>query len=128
MRLASGFPHTAPVGLRVSAVRDRRGRLVPATDAVGNLVYGVDYGGIDNLNRARLPHYARVDLRVTYQRGGASGPWSFYIEVINLLNRNNAVVLEPRLSHDPGSERPRLSEVPEQGFPRIPTFGLRVRF
>ena len=128
MRLASGFPHTAPVGLRVSAVRDRRGRLVPATDAVGNLVYGVDYGGIDNLNRARLPHYARVDLRVTYQRGGASGPWSFYIEVINLLNRTNAVVLEPRLSHDPGSERPRLSEVPEQGFPRIPTFGLRVRF
>ena len=128
MRLASGFPHTAPVGLRVSAARDSLGRLVPATDAAGNLVYGVDYGGADNLNRARLPHYARVDLRVTYQRGGVSGPWSFYIEVINLLNRNNAVVLEPRLNHDPGSEKPRLSEVPDQGFPRIPTFGLRIRF
>lgn len=127
-RLASGFPHTAPVGLRVLAVKDDRDRLVPATDPAGNLIYGVDYGGVENLNKARLPHYARVDLRVTYQRSSAPWPWSFYVEVINLLARDNAVVLEPRLDHDPGAGRPRLSEVPAQGFPLIPTFGVRVRF
>ena len=127
-RVASGFPHTAPVGLRVSAVEDEHGRLAPATDAVGNLLYGVDYGSVENLNGARLPHYARVDVRATYQRGGLSGRWSLYIEVINLLGRDNAITLEPRLGHNPGSTTPRFWEEPAQGFPRIPTFGLRVRF
>ena len=127
-RLASGFPHTAPVGLRVSAIEDARGRLVPATDSTGHLLYAVDYGGVENLNGAQLPYYARVDVRATYQRGGPSGRWSLYVEVINLLGRDNAVTLEPRLGHNPGSSVPRFWEEPAQGFPRIPTFGLRVRF
>ena len=128
VRLASGFPHTPALGLRVAAVEDDRGRLVPATDSSGDLQYTVDYGGVENLNSGRLPHYARVDVRGTYQRGGADGGWSFYIEVINLLGRDNAVVLEPRLHHEPGAELPRLSEAPSLGFPRVPTFGLRFRF
>ena len=128
IRVASGFPHTAPIGLRVSAVEDERGRLVPETDSLGNLVYMVDYGDVENLNRARLPRYARVDLRATYQRGGPTGRWSLYIEVINLLGRDNAVTLEPRLAYNPRSTMPRLFEEPGQGFPRIPTFGLRFRF
>ena len=128
VRLASGFSHTPALGLRAASVEDDRGRLVPATDSAGNLQYTVDYGGVENLNSARLPYYARVDFRATYQRGGADGGWSLYVEVINLLGRDNAITLEPRLRHDPGAELPRLSEVPSQGFPRVPTFGLRFRF
>ena len=128
VRLASGFPHTAPVGLRVSAVADDRDKLVPGTDLDGNLIYTVDYGGVGNLNSGRLPYYARVDLRATYRRGGAAGRWSLYMEVINLLGRDNPVELESRLAHDPGSNMPRLFEVAAQGFPRIPTFGFRLRF
>ena len=112
----------------MASVEDDRGRLVPATDSAGNLQYTVDYGGVGNLNSGRLPHYARVDVRATYQRGGADGGWSLYVEVINLLGRDNAIVLEPRLQHDPGAELPRLFEAPGQGFPRVPTFGLRFRF
>ena len=128
VRLASGFPSTTPVGLRVSAVEDERGQLVPGTDLDGNLIYTVDYGGVENLNSGRLPYYARVDLRATYRRGGSTGRWSLYIEVINLLGRDNPVELEPRLAHDPDSNMPRLFEVASQGFPRIPTFGFRLRF
>ena len=128
VRLASGFPHTAPVGLRVSAVADDRDKLVPGTDLDGNLIYTVDYGGVGNLNSGRLPYYARVDLRATYRRGGATGRWSLYMEVINLLGRDNPVELESRLAHDPGSHMPRFFEVAAQGFPRIPTFGFRLRF
>ena len=127
-RVASGFPHTAPVGLRVSSVEDQRGKRVPGTDLDGNLIYTVDYGSVENLNSGRLPYYARVDLRATYQPGGATGRWSFYIEVINLLGRDNPVELEPQLEHDPGSNMPRLVEIPSQGFPRIPTVGFRLRF
>jgi outer membrane receptor protein involved in Fe transport len=109
-------------------VEDDRGQLVPGTDGEGNLIYAVDYGGVDNLNAGRLPYYARVDLRATYRRGGATGRWSFYIEIINLLGRENPVELESRLAHDPSSDMPRLVEVAAQGFPRIPTFGFRLRF
>ena len=87
-------------------------------------MYTVDYGGVDNLNSGRLPHYARADVRATYQRER----WSIYFEVINALGRNNPITLEPRLTHDPASDLPRLSEVPAEGFPRIPTFGLRIAF
>ena len=127
-RLASGFPYTAPVGLRVSGVEEEGDTLVPGMDSDGNLIYAVDYGGVANLNSGRLPSYARVDLRATYRRGGVSGHWSLYVEVINLLGRENPVELESRLEHDPGSNMPRLFEVPAQGFPRIPTFGFRLRF
>ncbi len=128
VRLASGFSHTPALGLRVASVEDDRGRLVPATDSAGNLQYTIDYGGVENLNSARLPYYARVDFRATYQRGGADRGWSLYVEVINLLGRDNAITLEPRLRHDPGAALPHLTEVPSQGFPRVPTFGLRFRF
>ncbi len=101
---------------------------MPETDLDGNLIYTVDYGGVENLNSGRLPHYARVDFRATYQPGGATGRWSFYIEVINLLGRDNPVELEAQLAHDPDSDTPRLFEVASQGFPRIPTFGFRLRF
>jgi hypothetical protein len=93
-----------------------------------NPIYTVDYGSVENLNSERLPYYARVDLRAMYQPGGATGRWSLYIEVINLLGRDNPVELEPELEHDPGSNMPRLVEVASQGFPRIPTFGFRLRF
>ncbi len=124
VRVASGFPYTPALGLRVAANEDERGRLVPARDPIGNLVYGVDYGGVDNLNRGRLPHYARVDMRATYRRGR----WSAYLEIINLLGRDNPIRLEPRLAHNPDGDLPLLSEVPAEGFPRIPTFGVRVSF
>ena len=102
--------------------------MVPEIDSAGALVYTVDYGGIENLNTGRLPHYARIDLRVTYQPGGPNGRWSLYVEVINLLGRDNPIDLESRLAHDPNSDLPRLREVPSQGFPRLPTFGFRWRF
>jgi hypothetical protein len=70
-RVASGFPATAPLGVRVAAIEDETDRdgdgvldeLVPALDAAGLLVYEVNLGGVDNLSRARLPVFARVDVR-----------------------------------------------------------------
>jgi hypothetical protein len=128
VRIASGFAYTAPKGLRVSATQDQHGRLVPEIDNTGALVYTVDYGGIENLNTSRLPHYARVDLRATYQPGGSNGRWSLYVEVINLLGRDNPIDLESRLEHDPSSDLPRLREIPSQGFPQLPTVGFRLQF
>ncbi len=126
-RFASGFPYTPAVGVRVAATEDERGLLVPETDGLGNLIYTVDLGGFDNRNAARLPNYARLDLRLTYQHGGPTGRWSVYAEVINATGRENGTAIEQEVVAGPGGV-PTVEEYPEFGFPRIPTIGIRFRF
>jgi hypothetical protein len=100
---------------------------VPARDAAGNLGWTIDRGGVENLNNARLPVYARLDVRLTYTSPRASH-WQLYFEAINALNRRNAGVLRSALDYDPSSDRPALRFEREQGLPLLPTFGLRLKF
>jgi len=135
-RIASGFPRTAPIGLRVAGAeddddRDRDGitdEILPDRDTTGLLVYDVNFGSVANLNRARLPVFARVDVRATWRPRGAQGRWELYFEVINVLNRENAGALEPRLEYDPASDQPRIVETHDQSVPLLPTVGVRFRF
>jgi len=135
-RIASGFPRTAPLGVRVAGVEDDADRdgdgitdeILPDRDGAGRLVYGVDFGGVANLNGARLPVFARVDLRATWRPRGAAGRWELYAEVINVLDRRNAGAYDPRLTYDPASDRPRIVEERDQAIPRLPTLGVRFRF
>ena len=129
-RLASGFPRTAPLGVRVAGAKSAANPavLVPAADGAGNLVYTVNYGGVSNLNNARLPLFARVDLRTTWRPRGASGRWELYVEVVNAMNRKNAGTLTAELAYDPASTRPKIVEKADQGLPRFPTLGVRFRF
>jgi hypothetical protein len=134
--VASGFPRTSPLGLRVASEADASDRdgdgnaqeLVPAVDAAGRSIYAVDFGGVENLNTARLPLFARVDLRVTWRPRGVQGRWEIYAEVINLLIRRNAGALEATLEFDPTSDRPMIVEERDQSIPRLPTVGLRFSF
>jgi len=136
IRVASGFPRTAPLGLIVASAKDAADvdhdgnveELIPARDPSGLLIYAVNFGGTDNLNNARLPVFARVDLRATWRPRGAQGRWELYLEVVNLLNRKNAGTLDPQLEYDPTSDRPKIVEKPDQGIPRFPTVGVRFRF
>ena len=136
IRLASGFPRTPPLGVRVASEADADDRdgdgnvqeLVPAVDGGGLLIYSVNVGGVDNLNTGRLPLFARVDLRATWRPRGARGRWELYAEVINLLNRQNAGALEPELEYDPTSDRPKIVEQRDQSIPLLPTIGLRFNF
>lgn len=133
-RVASGFARTEALGLRVAAAVDtadvdgdgRRDEFVPERDAAGRLVYVVNFGGVSNMQRGRLPAFVRVDARLTWR--SSSRRWEMYAEVLNATNRKNAGVLTPQLDHDPTSDRPRLTEVREQSLPLLPTIGLRVRF
>ncbi len=135
-RVASGFPRTAPLGVRVAGVEDAldgdgdgvTDEILPKRDAAGLLVYGVNYGSVANLNQATLPLFARVDVRATWRPRGAAGRWELYLEVINLLNRKNAGALQPRLEYDPSSDHPRIVEERDQSIPRLPTVGVRFRF
>jgi hypothetical protein len=133
LRIASGFPFTTPLSVRVApvlapnAVAGAPGSLVPRRDSNGLYVWEADYGGVANLNRGRLPLYARLDLRVTYMRSTASR-WQLYLETINALNRKNAGSLTPKLRYDPMSDRPRVDLTRDGALPLLPTFGFRIRF
>lgn len=136
VRAASGFPRTAPLGVRVTAIEDTADRdgdgvtdeVLPDRDAIGRLIYEVNFGSVANLNQARLPVFARVDLRATWRPRGAAGRWELYAEIINLLNRKNAGALDPRLEYDPAADQPRIVEERDQSIPRLPTVGVRFRF
>jgi len=135
-RLASGFPYTAPRGVRVVGIEDggdgdldnNTEELVPRRDAAGLLVYAPDLGSVADLRNARLPVFARVDLRVTWRPRGTAGRWEVYAEALNMLNRKNASALDPRLEYDPASDRPRVVEEPIGSIPLLPTLGVRFRF
>ncbi len=136
LRVASGFPTTPVVGIRVAAtadVLDQDGdgnttELVPQRDPAGNLVYTPDRGGVSNLNTARLPLFARLDLRLSFRPGGRNGRWLIYLDVINVLNRKNIASLDKELAYDPASDRPMLVEQQGGSLPRFPSFGVRFRF
>jgi TonB dependent receptor/TonB-dependent Receptor Plug Domain len=135
-RLASGFPRTPVLGARVAADADavdsdgdgNRNELVPARASTGALVFVQDFGDVDNLNRARLPVFARVDARLTVESRGAAPRWTIYLDVINLLNRKNAGFIKSYFVADPSSDRPRLIEERSFWIPFLPTVGVRFRF
>jgi hypothetical protein len=126
-RAASGFPWTPFAGVRVSGIEEKE-RIVPEQDEQGNLVYEVAAGPLATLNSARLPFYARLDVRAAFRPRGDQGRWELYVEAINALNRKNVTSIEPTLEYDPASDRPKLVETRGDSVPFLPTFGVRFRF
>jgi len=129
-RVASGFPRTPVTGLVVAATPDPEDpeRLIPERDPNGLLVYTTDYGGLDNLNSRSLPVFARIDARATYAPAWGRGHVRFYLDIINLLNRHNAGIMQPELEYDENADRPRLTESPDAYLPFLPSFGIHVTF
>jgi hypothetical protein len=132
-RVASGFPYDPVLGLVVAAapVNDEAGNLVkyvPEVDANGLYVWTTTKGGVENLNSSTLPWFARVDVRATFKPSWSSSRWQFYVEIINVLNRENAGRLDPVLAYDPASDRPSVSYESQGAFPLIPSIGVRCRF
>jgi hypothetical protein len=133
-RAQSGFRHTPPLVVVPAAVGDPAAaaagvtRLVPQYDSFGLVIWEPAYGDTSNFNTARLPFYARLDLRLTFRPRWMNDRWQIYGEVVNLLNRDNTSSLNVRLVYAPGSDRPRITEGNGDALPLLPTFGLRYRF
>jgi hypothetical protein len=103
-------------------------RLVPQRDSFGLVIWTPDYGDTSNFNTARLPFYARLDLRVTFHPRWMNDRWQIYAEAVNLFNRDNTSWLNVHLFYDPRSDRPLITEEYGDALPLLPTFGLRYRF
>jgi hypothetical protein len=136
VRVQSGFPFSAPIGVRVAAVEDAADadsdghltELIPQRDPQGLPIWTADYGGVTNLNASRVPVFARVDVRVTFRPRWQNSRWLLYAEVINALNRQNTSNPFTELLYDPASDRPRLTTTSDGSLPLLPSLGVRVRF
>jgi hypothetical protein len=135
-RVASGFPYTPAIGVRVAAVPDSldrdgdgdRTELIPARDDQGDLVYTADFGGVANLNSARMPTFARLDLRATWFPKGQAGRWQVYLDLINVLGRKNAGRINTVVVPGSDPDRPSVEEQPVFSIPFLPSLGVRFRF
>ncbi|HQX80465.1 MAG TPA: TonB-dependent receptor [Vicinamibacterales bacterium] len=135
VRVQSGFPYSPPVGVRVAAVQDladadrdgNRTELIPQVSR-RLLVWTFDQGGVSNLNSARLPRFSRVDVRVTFRPAWKNRRWQFYLDVINLLNANNASGFDAQLSYDPAADRPQVTYERRNSLPLLPSLGIRYKF
>jgi hypothetical protein len=131
IRWATGFPWTPPLGVRVAGEEHTgaSGTVIePKRDPDGRLIYEVNFGGVSNLNNARLPDFARIDARASWRPHGARSRWEYYVEVINVLNRENASAMSANLAYDRTSDRPRIFEERAGGLTLVPTIGVRWRF
>jgi hypothetical protein len=133
-RVASGFPYTPVLGLRVASAQDvldtdhdgNTVEFVPQRDASGMLAYQPYRGGVDNYLSARLPYYARLDVRATFTPDWGRGRVWFYVDVINALGRTNPGAMNTSLEYEPGADRPRLVTTPSGSMPFLPSFGMHV--
>lgn len=124
----SGFPWTYPVGIRprIVQVRDTvTGQTVAKLDTDWRgVVFNVDRGGLANINRGRLPDYHRLDVRVTTYTDWFGWKWSWYLDIINVYNRQNVVGVFYRVDR----ETLQLVERRSTMLPILPTIGFSVTF
>jgi TonB dependent receptor len=138
MQAASGLPVTVPSGVRITpepafAFRDGRPVLFPWLIEVvdgGPIypVYVVDYGPMARINSARLAPSSRVDFRATLHPKDANGHWTFYVDVINVLNHRNRLAVFSTLDYNPYGPKPVVTNTYAGGFPILPSLGLKYRF
>jgi hypothetical protein len=137
VRAASGFPWTAPLGMRVSAVADADDRdgdgdsaeLVPRREPApfsGSYIRELDFGGLANRNRDRGPWFSRVDLRLAFRPGG--GRFTFYLDVINALRHRNTLFPDYEWHVDPSGRGQARRRRQGTGLPLVPSLGIHVRF
>jgi hypothetical protein len=141
VQAASSFPVTLPNGTRIASMTrtfcfvtagggcaGAQQIQVPVIDTAGNLVYEVDYGPMTRINSSRLPMTSRVDFRATWHPRDAKGHWTFYIDVINVLDHENQLAVFSDLVYNPTGPRPNVENNYGGGFPIIPSLGLKYRF
>jgi hypothetical protein len=131
LQAASGLPATLPSGARVAAeaVVASDGTLLrePSVNLDGFL-YELDYGSMTRINSTRLPATSRLDVRTAWHPKDARGHWTFYLDVINVLNHRNRSAVFSELGYNPNGPRPLVVNDYGGGFPILPTFGIKRRF
>lgn len=130
----SGFPNSTPLGIKPRILYvDQNGDGNPETpiiatrrpfnnpNAEGEVIYDIDFGN-QKLN-SRRPKYHRLDVRFNFFTNFWNLDWVFYLDVINVYNRQNVIGYDYFINDDL-----TLGREANNMFPILPTFGFAVKF
>ena len=131
-----------PLGHRVSAHRaDRRSdrrRGTPRRRRHGDRaearssvirVYEVNFGGVSNLNNARLPYFARTDVRVIMETARCDAAAGSSMSKRSTRSTGRTPTRSRRNWSTTGHRTGRrITERPAEGITMFPTMGVRWRF
>jgi len=127
-QFGSGFPYTPPLGARPVVVMntDSTGTKTPGigTNILGEVLFSIDRGDVENINSARLPAYHRLDLRATTYADWWGLDWTIYLDVVNAYNRQNVLSRSYTVNKQTGDLVTREVNM----LPILPTLGFSVRF
>ncbi len=118
---SSGQPITVPGSAYATNLLPNYNRA--SSDAYGRVTFAVYPSEI---NKQRLPYYARMDASVTYQKFFAHWSLSTYIQVFNVFNRKNIWFFQ---YEEQNTETKIIQNISETYMlPFLPTVGLTIKF
>jgi hypothetical protein len=116
---SSNFPVTKPVGIKPRVVGDSLA-VLPVLNIVQ---FDFDFGDKSNLLAEKKRDYHRLDLRATAYSKFWGIDWGFYIDVINVYNRQNVVGYDWSIDNNLKVKQSVIGQ-----FPILPTIGINARF
>ncbi len=116
---SSNFPINIPQGIRPRVVGDSLA-VLPILNIVQ---FDFDFGDATNRFANKKPEYHRLDFRATAYTKFWSVNWGFYLDVINVYNRQNVIGYDFFIDDD---LKLRLKTIGQ--FPILPTIGINARF
>lgn len=116
---SSNFPVTLPKGIRPRVVNDSLA-VLPILNIVQ---FDFDFGGEENKFADKKPVYHRLDLRATAYTKFWGVDWGFYLDVVNVYNRQNVIGYDFFIDDN---LQVKLKSVGQ--FPILPTIGVNARF
>jgi Carboxypeptidase regulatory-like domain/TonB-dependent Receptor Plug Domain len=116
---ASNFPITTPVGITPRLVGDS----IAVNPVTREVIFNLDYGNASHQYSDNKPAYHRMDIRATAYTNFWSTDWAFYIDIINLYNRQNVLGYDYYLDENLVLKRRIIGM-----FPILPTIGVNAKF
>ncbi|MEO8513138.1 MAG: TonB-dependent receptor [Ignavibacteria bacterium] len=116
---SSNFPVTLPQGIRPRVVGDSLAVL-----PILNLVqFDFDFGDATRILADKKPDYHRLDIRATAYTKFWGVDWAFYLDVINVYNRQNVIGYDFYIDENLQVKLKKIGQ-----FPILPTIGINARF
>lgn len=116
---SSNFHLTKPLGIKPRIVGDS----LAVLPVINYVQFDFDFGNAENVLAAKKPDYHRLDLRATAYTKFWGIDWGFYIDVINVYNRQNVIGYDFYID-----DNLKVREKVIGQFPILPTIGVNARF
>jgi hypothetical protein len=116
---SSNFHLTKPLGIKPRIVGDS----LAVLPILNYVQFDFDFGDAANYLASKKPDYHRLDIRATAYTKFWGIDWGFYLDVINVYNRQNVIGYDFYIDDNLQVREKTIGQ-----FPILPTIGVNARF